>query len=153
MWAEARDVAAIVGVTIALVTLIKAVFEYSSHGAQKRAEHFLAMRQRFKGNESFRSLCAMLDGDDRELADVAFKEKRDLLGFFEEVALMVNSHLIREPVAHYMFGYYAVRCYQSDQFWNGVNRDSSYWSLFTDFAKRMEAMEQASSIAPSSLRF
>ena len=33
-----------------------------------------------------RELCALLETDDPKLKDVPFKEKRDLLAFFEEVA-------------------------------------------------------------------
>jgi len=40
-----------------------------------------------------------------------------------------------------MFGYYAVRCYESQLFWAEVNRESYYWSLFTAFAKKMRDIE------------
>ena len=55
---------------------------------------------------------------------------------------MHNSGLLRTSVAHYMFGYYAIRCYQSKNFWNDVNRDSYYWAIFVNFARKMEAIEK-----------
>ena len=57
------------------------------------------------------------------------------------MALVVNSGLIKPEVAHYMFGYHIVRCWKSDAFWAGVNRQSPYWSLFRDFADQMSRIE------------
>lgn len=138
---EGKDLATIVLAIIGIATLVKGVIEYTAQGAQKRAEQFLEMRKRLKDNATFKELCALLETDDPGLIAIPFKEKRDLLGFFEEVALMLNSGLIREPVAHYMFGYYAIRCWESNNFWSGVSRESTYWSLFRDFVKRMKARE------------
>ena len=138
---SAKDIAVIAGAAIALMTLVKGVVEYGRQGAQKRAEHFIEMRKRLKENDSFKEMCALLENDDAKLLEMPFREKRDLLGFFEEVALMMNSRLIRPAVAHYMFGYYAIRCWHSQNFWSDVNRHSYYWTLFADFVKRMEAQE------------
>lgn len=47
------------------------------------------------------------------------------------------------PVSHYMFGYYALRCWESQHFWADVNRDSSYWALFRDFVEQMKQAEDS----------
>lgn len=140
--ADTRDWAAIAAGVVAVATLVKAVVEYVHQGAQKRAEQFGRMRVRFKDNSEFREICDLLESEDPKLADVPFKDKRDLLGFFEEVALLVNSGLMRPKVAHYMFGYYAIRCWESRHFWQDINRDSPYWALFRDFAGRMVEVEK-----------
>ena len=70
-----------------------------------------------------------------------FNEKLDLLGFYEDLALMYKSGLIKKNVVHYMFGYYAIRCWESDNFWASVNRESKYWALFKWFALEMKALE------------
>lgn len=150
---ELKDWAAVLGCIIALVALAKGVLEYGLQGAQKRAAQFAAMRQRFEENERFRELCALLETDDPSLAAVPLKDKRDLLAFFEEVALVVQSRLVRETVAHYMFGYYAIRCWESENFWDGVNRQCSYWALFRHFARRMRELETRSTFRPRELRF
>ena len=72
------------------------------------------------------------------LRAVPFKVKRDYLGLFEEIAIAMNSGLIKAEVAHYMFGYYALLCRDSPDFWSNVNRASPYWSLFHDFCDQME---------------
>jgi hypothetical protein len=148
-----KDIATVAGVVIALAALIKGVYEYVKQGAQKRAEQFVEMRKRFKESDSFRELAALIEENDSKLAAVPFKDKRDYLGFFEEIALMVNSGLIRIEVAHYMFGYYAIRCWENDYFWSDVNRDSQYWVLFKDFVRRMKEIEDSFAYDEQKFRF
>ncbi|HEV3458257.1 MAG TPA: hypothetical protein VHG32_16985 [Thermoanaerobaculia bacterium] len=150
---NAKDLAAIGGALVALAALVRGVIEYSHQGAQKRAEHFLEMRKRFVENSVFRDICALLETDAPQLRDVPFKEKRDLLGFFEEIALLMNSGLIRPQVAHYMFGYYAIRCSESNHFWVDVSRESIYWSLFRDFVQSMTEREGTFSFKRRKFRF
>lgn len=138
-----------VGAGVALLTLIRATVEYRRQGRQKRAEAFFALRERLKSDDGFAELAALLDeealGEDdaaaTQLAALPFRLKRDYLGLFEEVALAMESGLIKPKVAHYMFGYYALLCWQSRAFWSNVNRLTAYWSLFNDFCERM-AREQ-----------
>jgi hypothetical protein len=141
LW-DASEVAAIIGGAIALLTLVKSVFEYAKQGAQKRADQFVQMRLRFKNDQSFKKICDLLEDDRQELSSISFADKRDFLGFFEEIALMLNSGLINETVSHYMFGYYAVLCWESERFWNNVSRESPYWSLFRNFVHRMKKREK-----------
>ncbi|MBA2491984.1 MAG: hypothetical protein H0V34_09855 [Gammaproteobacteria bacterium] len=150
---EWKDVAAVVGVAIALGTLLKGVIEYSHQDAQKRAEHFLNMRKRLKDNSTLEELCALLEVDDPKLVDVPFKDKRSLLGFFEEISLMMNSGLIRKAVAHYMFGYYAIRCWDSKHFWCDIEKNSIYWTVFREFVEDMKSMEKHFSFNRRHFRF
>jgi hypothetical protein len=147
---ETKDVVAAViaglSAAIALVTLIRALLEYGQQGRQKRADQFFALRRRLKEAPEFRRIAGLIDRGAPaadELANTSFEEKRDYLGLFEEVALVLNSRLITPEVAHYMFGYYALRCWESDGFWTGVNRESHYWSLFADFVGRMRNVEDS----------
>jgi len=63
------------------------------------------------------------------------------IGFHEEVATSMNSKLIKKEVVHYMFGYYALRCWRSEEYWIDINKDSFYWILFNEFAEQMEIIE------------
>jgi hypothetical protein len=101
------------------------------------------LRVRFKSDEKFRQICDLLEIDDPALREMPFKAKRDFLGFFEEIALMVNTGLMRKNVAHHMFGYYALRSSNSKNFWSDVNRESYYWAVFFHFVKQMEAIEES----------
>ena len=75
------------------------------------------------------------------------------MGFLEEVALMVNSGLIRKEVAHYMFGYYVLLTDRCENFWDGLDRDSQYWSVFRQLAAQMKSLNVSAAPAPSELRF
>jgi len=136
-----RDIATIVGVIVAVATLIRGLVEYAHQGKQKRAEHFFNLRKKLKENAVFKNICALLDSGDKELINIPFEEKRDFLGLFEEVAIMKKSGLIKPEVTYYMFGYYAIRCWKSQYFWNSVNRDSLYWKIFKDFAEESMKFE------------
>lgn len=148
-----ESIATIVGAILALVALIMGVIEYAHQGAQKRAEHFITMRKRLKESVFYEEICALIEIDDEGLRGTPFKDKRTFLGLFEEVAIMMNSGLIRKQVAHYMFGYYAIRCWESANFWHGVNRDSFYWSVFRDFAAQMKELERGYSFKRRNYRF
>jgi hypothetical protein len=121
---------------------MKGIYEYTRQLAQKRSEQYAEMRKRFRESKVIFKLIGMLETNDSNLAEVSWSEKVELLGFYEDIALMVNSGLIKHNVAFYMFGYYAIRCWESEYFWNDVNRDSPYWSLFRNFVNEMTAIEE-----------
>jgi len=138
----AKDIAIVAASVIALGTLIVGVIEYFRQGAAKRVEHFLEMRRRFKENQKFKTITDLLLTDDEGLRDIPVGDKLDYLGFFEEIALSMNSRLINKNVAHYMFSYYAIRCWESENFRRGINCDSIYWQAFRDFVEQMKEIEQ-----------
>ncbi|NDJ22855.1 hypothetical protein GS682_14665 [Nostoc sp. B(2019)] len=137
-----RNIAIIIGTFVALVTLMKGIYEYTRQLAQKRSEQYAEMRKRFRESEVISKLIGMLETNDSNLAEVSWSQKVELLGFYEDIALMVNSGIIKRNVAFYMFGYYALRCWESEYFWDDVNRDSPYWSLFRNFVNEMKAIEE-----------
>ena len=123
---------------IGLATLIKAIIEYKRSTATKRLELFLAMRTRLREDEEFKTICQLLETDDEKLRDIPLIQKDRFTGFFEELAIMRNSGLINDDVTLYMFGYFAIRCNQSKNYWHGLNRNQQLWSLFFSFAEDME---------------
>jgi hypothetical protein len=152
---DARNLAIITGTVVAALTLIKAVVEYTRQNAQKRAEYYTKLREKFKENNRFTELFELLrneDNDDPKLAELAYQVKQDFLGFYEDIALLMNSGLLKKPVAHYMFAYYAIRCWESKHFWEKMDRASLYWSLFRHFVKEMSAVEKKLTSTPLSIR-
>ena len=149
----ATDIAAIIGAAIALMTLVTGLAEYRRQGAQGRVERFVEIRKRLKEDEAFKNIAELVEADSPRLKEIPFRDKRDYLGLLEEVALHLNSGLIRKEVAHYMFGYYAIRCWKSRYFWKNVNRDSYYWALFRDFVSEMEKVERSSAFERRKFRF
>jgi hypothetical protein len=139
---DAKTVAILVGAIAGVATLIKGVYEYSKQTSQKRAELFFSLDARFDHDSGFRKLIRLLNNDHPDLAGIPWEEKYRFLKFYEEIALLVNSGLMRKHVAHYMFAYYAIRCWNSTHFWSDVNRESLYWSLFKHFVEQMQEIEK-----------
>jgi hypothetical protein len=160
---EVAAAVAVIGALVALVTLIQALIEYRQQGRQKRAEHFFELRRRLKENDEFARVAELIDETyaeeelasraRQELKELPFKVKRDYLGLFEEIAIAMNSGLIKPEVAHYMFGYYALLCWESEEFWIDVNRLSDYWSLFADFCEQMQSQHEKFEYHRDSFKF
>lgn len=148
-----KDFAIVLGTMIAVFSFINGILEYSRQGRQKRADQFVLLRRRLKENDVFKHLTDMALRNDPALAAWPAADKRDLLGLFEEVALMMNSKLIRNEVAHYMFGSYVIACYQCDHFWVNLDKNDKYWKLFNDFAVQMKYVEQHFGYSRKKMRF
>lgn len=95
----------------------------------------------------------MLATDDEGLQSLPVQERRNFVGFFEEVALMVDSKLIRLEVAHYMYGYYVLLVADSKNFWPGLDPNSEYWSVFRKFASKLRTLAAHNADARKSLTF
>ena len=148
----AKDLSFVIGGVVALVTLVMTYVEFSRQNASKRAEFFLSMRRRLKENAILKDLSDQVERKLPGLAQVPLKDKFEYVGFFEEVALMVNSGIMHPEVAHYMFAYYAISCWENNEFWSGgMDRQSAFWTLFRDFVDRMK--EQTAHFKYSRERF
>lgn len=112
-----KNIAAIVGLIAAIWGLYKGIAEYILQGKQKRAEMFLKKQGEYFSNESFNEIRGLLESDEFILREISFERRRAYLTFFEEIAVLKNSRLISEDLTYYMFGYYAVKCFESENFW------------------------------------
>lgn len=84
-----------------------------------------------------------LEDNHEALRDIPLIDRYYFLGFYEQIAIAVNSGLIDKNVAHYMFGYFPLRCWDADNFWDGINRQSYYWSVFKTFVDKMQKLESS----------
>lgn len=138
-------VATFLAAAVALLSARHAAKEYARQGKQKRIEMLLQMRQRFKSRRDFQDVVRCLDADDPQLRaqirNVDKEIRRDFLGFFEEIALLVNSGVFPPHVAQYMFGYYAIICDECEDFWFDFQKRHLYWSVFNKFAADMKRAE------------
>ena len=66
--------------------------------------------------------------------------------------MLKNSGPISSDVAAYMFGYYAVRCLESRNFWPELNQEHQLWAAFFDFAKEMREVQADLEYARNRLR-
>jgi hypothetical protein len=136
-------VVAVLTFAVGVGTFLKAILEYKRQNRAKRFEIFQGLNKRFD-EPQFVQLREMLDCDSPALVTTDYVWKHNFLGFFEEIAISVNSDVMDAKVAFYMFGYYAIRCWKSENFWLGdkmLEKNSVYWSLFEAFATRMMKME------------
>jgi hypothetical protein len=136
-----KDVAIIFGGVVALTTFFSGIFEYIRQGRQHRAANFVQMRRRFLEDPLFRDILNLMATDSPALKSTPIQDRRNFVGFLEEVALMVNSGLIRKEVAHYMFGYYVLLTDRCENFWDGLDRSSQYWSVFRQFSELMKTIK------------
>lgn len=159
---DLRNIATIAGVIVALFTFLKGVIEYMKQGSQKRAELFNTMRKKYKENENFKNIRRLLEKElserdllkkrklekvDEDLKNVNIIDKMDYIGFFEEIALMMNSKIIKKEIVHHMFAYYAILCYDSTNFWLdgsvSIEKDNDiYLHLFKEFVTSMKKIEE-----------
>jgi hypothetical protein len=139
---ELKDVLTLVisavAVIVGFITLIKGLIEFRKSTITKRLELFLSMRSRLREDSNFIEICELLERDDPKLRVIPLVQKDRFTGFFEELAIMRNSGLMTDELALYMFGYYAILCNKSENYWYGLNKKQVLWSLFFDFASDME---------------
>lgn len=133
-----KNGAAIIGLIAAIWGLYKGFVEFALQGTQKRADMFLKKQGEYFNNTSFNEIRGLLEFDDVQLRQIGFEEKRAYLTFFEEIAVLKNSKLIAPDLAYYMFGYYATRCLESENFWSNINKQDIFWNVFLRFATEMK---------------
>ncbi len=133
-----KNIAALIGLIAAIGGLYKGFVEFALQGKQKRAEIFLKKQGEYFGNKSFSEIRGLLEKDDPKLKDIAFEDKRAYLTFFEENAVLKNSKLINGDLAYYTFGYYATKCFESENFWENIKKTDIFWNVFLRFATEMQ---------------
>ncbi|KFF06103.1 hypothetical protein [Flavobacterium reichenbachii] len=122
-------------------TLLKAIIEYRLQGRQKRAELFDKFKTTLMTENRIITINSYLEDDDINLINIPLIDRYYFLGYYEQIAIAVNSGLIKKDVAHYMFGYFAICCWKSDNFWAGINKESYYWSIFKKYVDNMQSLE------------
>jgi hypothetical protein len=126
---------------VGVITLLKSVLEYKRQGATKRAEQILEMRERLRGKARFVDICDLLENDDKKLQNIPLIERDNFIGFYEELYLLWNSRVFNDEVVYYLFGYFAMRCWESKYFWTNLNRDSPTWGHFRDMVERLKKIQ------------
>lgn len=132
-----KDISIIVAGVIAFLTLWHGLIQYARQGHATRASQFVQMRRRFLEDATFKEILNRIAENDPSVAEMPIQDRRNLVGFLEEVALLVNSNLIKPDVAHYMFGYYVLLIDENEHFWTGLQKDSEYWTVFRSLASKM----------------
>lgn len=144
-----KTIATVGTAIIAAVTIIKGYAEYKLTGVQKRVELFEKYRQKLKENETLKNIIELLEQKSADIRNVPRTDRYFYLGFYEEIALLVNSGILKPEIAHYMFAYYAKLCWTNDNFWHDINRESIYWRVFREFVDNMNKLEEKNMTIPT----
>jgi hypothetical protein len=138
---------AVVGLVTAVIAVVRAAqatTEYLRRGSIDRTKQFFELRGRLRKERIFNNICDILEQnrDSEELLDIPFEDKDAFIAFFHEVFLLWNSNLMNAEVVYYMFGYYAIKCANSNTFWRGRDyekmNESPYYKLFFTFVQRLQ---------------
>jgi hypothetical protein len=124
-----------------LLPFVKSIYEYSKENSLKRFEKYQAITRQWNENADTQEIVRLLDEDPELLTNYDVKKKEDFIDRYEDVAVMYESGLMRRSITFYMFGYYAIRCYESKHFRAGIDLNSPYYTLFRRFAKEMKQIE------------
>src|ERR1700731_1841586 len=102
---NAAGITAIVGVIALIVTVIRAALEYSKQNLLARFEKYGELSKDWPDNKDIQEIIILLEDDPHgKLAKIHFSKKEAFVGYYEEIALMVESGLLKERIAYYMFG-------------------------------------------------
>ena len=115
---------------IAMIALVKGVFEYTKNNQLARANVFLELRKRFKETSNFSRIIEYLDSHDSKLAQVSKSDKLKFLGFFDDLAILINSGLVDKIIANQTFGFYVQKAWENpDMWWEDNTKESEYRML------------------------
>lgn len=133
---------AFISLFVAVVAMSSGFKEYKLTAKQKRSELLDNYRIKFEMNKDLKSILKKLDDDSDKLDKVERIERYHFLGIYEELALLMNSGLIKPEIAYYMFGYFAIKCWENDSFWKGLDKNSHNWLVFKGFVEKMKGNER-----------
>jgi hypothetical protein len=140
-----NNLAVLTGIAAAIAFLLpfsKSIFEYTRENSLKRFEKYQEMTREWNRDAEIQEVFRLLEENPAALRTYDAKKKRDFIEHYEDVAVMYESGLMRRSIAFYMFGYYAIRCFESEDFREGIELESPYYALFRRFAKEMSQIEQ-----------
>lgn len=155
----ARTITAIVaafGGLVGVVTLILALMEYARNNSQKRVEFYFELEKRLLQDPTFKQIRDLLHhrggGAQGKISDIPWLDRNDYAGFFENIAVLVKSGCLSKEVACYMFSQDAIRCWDSNEFWQGFLKDEPYWWVLRDFVAEMRTLRANLQGCPNKLK-
>jgi hypothetical protein len=146
-----KDVSIIVAGAVTLIGLFASGWEYRKKNRADRATHFVELRRRFLEDRDFRRIQELLITDDPGLQEIPKQERRNFIGFLEEVGLMASSGIVRREIAWCMFGRYIELADASQNLWHGLDPESKYWTVFRQTVKLIEEEDRKNRKRPLAL--
>lgn len=135
-----KNITIIIGVIVSTSSIFMGVLEYSKDSTLKRANYFLDLHKRANKEEIIK-ICALCAIDHQDVKQIPYEKRLMVIGFFEEVAIAMNSKLIKKKIVHYMFGYDIIVCWKCDNFWQDIDRENYHWITFHNLVTQMENLD------------
>ena len=133
---------AIVAAVALFWAVCQAVYAFSKQNRLARFDKYSELSKGWSADKDIQRIKRLIEEDPKgELSNLSAAEKEEYVAVFDEIALMVESRIVRKEIAFYMFGYYVIHCCDNEEFWTGMDKDSHYWSLFFRFAKEMKRID------------
>src|SRR5512135_3314930 len=89
----------IIGTFFAVLVALKGILEYSHQNAMRRLELFQAMRRRYDESQAMKRVRDALEAEEESaLASVSKADKAEFAAFYEDLALMVDSGMMRPVI-------------------------------------------------------
>lgn len=130
------DIIQDLSIAVTAIGLLMGYLEYLRQGRQRRAEKYFELVREFT---KFDDILDLLREDSPRLRKLRPAQRERFLGFYEDLALLVNSGLIQEHLAFYAFGYWLDKVWTSKHFWaDPKNKEDSYWFLLRQLHFRQE---------------
>lgn len=140
---DLKNWATIIGVIVTIFVFFKGILEYSHQNAMRRLELFQSMRKRFEESAPIQRVREALESEKEDsLAALSKKDKVDFLAFYEDLALMVDSGLMRSEIAQYWFSFYILMANDEQGFWADLDANLPYWKVVRQFATDMQRAEE-----------
>ena len=125
---------------VAIGTLVKALAEFRLQNSLKRFEKYQAMNETYSTSITLTSMRDALRAGGEPLEKYDVIEKYKFMAFYEDIAMMCQSGLMRMEVAAYLFGYDARLAASNSTFAANLGnaREDPNWTLFWSFCDRLE---------------
>jgi hypothetical protein len=128
---------------VAVGVFAKSIYEYTRQNRLRRFEKYQDIAGQWDENKDVQAVRLLIDSQEyRKLAETSPDTRQNFIHCYEDLALMRENGLISERVAFYMFGFYAIRAYESEEFWKDLKKNDPFYTLFCRFSARMQEIEQ-----------
>ena len=119
--------------------------ETERQGRLNRFEKFQQMHSRYQEDSSIQVVLRSLypeqiEGDKEKQSPATLEDKLNFMGFYEELAIMVNSGLLRPETAYYTFGVDSGKFWEKETYWH----DDPTWKLFRSFVQDAKEFQELS---------
>lgn len=91
-----KNILILPGGLIALLTFLLSYLQHQKQGKQKRVDLYLEMERRLFNNDNFQEIRLLLQKGEPEITRIERKMRSDYVGFFENIAMLMNSKLIKK---------------------------------------------------------